>query len=923
MLKLIRFYEKQLILYNLRQNKKKGIWYMRALLLAEKPSLMREIQTVYNKGNFPDSIDFMAFAGHTMGLSEPGEYNASWGEKKWKWDDLPMIPTIWKTRVSSDKTTLYNNIRNKIMSGHYDYIINACDPDREGQAIFQYVYDYIELTEKVKLPSIKRFWTNDLTETAITNALNNLRYSGDGKLPNLDTLTKASMLRGRFDWLVGMNVTRAASLQMHSTVHTGRVKTPTLAIVVQRELEIQNFKPETTYELEATYDSNNIKFPGTLVDENGNVRFKQPGDADEIKSKLGNKATVEKVEKVAAKTMPPILYKLSGLQIDASKMLGFGADKTLDLVQSLYEKKIVSYPRTDNTCISSALAKEFPKLLASVSTIPELTGYATTAINDTAKQQKVAKDKKYVDDAKLAQSGHYAIVPTVMKPNLNSLTSDELEVLKLIYKRFLSIFMDPLEEEKTTVMTDNNGYKFKSNGKVLVAKGYTVLYNTNFSDTQLPPLKKGDIVDVVSFDMRAKTTTPPQRYSDGTLINVMDNPVKFLTDDSLKSIMKEKHGIGTEATRAGIIKELVNNGYISKQGKGKVEYIYATSKGISVIENLKDIDITSVDLTGIWEEKLSDVEQGKLDEQTFTKEMQDYVIKTINDIRNRNMNTIYSSNLPIVGKCPKCGKDVLEGQKSYFCSGYSKENPANSCDFIINKQLLGAKIPITEIKKMLAGKPSKEFNFTKANGDKFKSPLSISNTGSLVFGKNNNSNQKGEKAMSELRNVCPECGSKVVEREKGFFCDNKDCNFAIWKESNGATYTAEDAETLIAGGEVEKFNTWRSGKTSTNRMHLENGKVTAIFESRPAATANMLNVKCPKCGGDIVERDKGFFCTTEGCDVAIWKNSFTGAVYTAEDAETLLSGGTVKKTNTWKSGKTSDNDMFYDKDSNRVSAKFD
>lgn len=177
--------------------------------------------------------------------------------------------------------------------------------------------------------------------------------------------------------------------------------------------------------------------------------------------------------------------------------------------------------------------------------------------------------------------------------------------------------------------------------------------------------------------------------------------------------------------------------------------------------------------------------------------------------------------------------------------------------------------------------------------------------------------------MSELRNVCPECGSKVVEREKGFFCDNKDCNFAIWKESNGATYTAEDAETLIAGGEVEKFNTWRSGKTSTNRMHLENGKVTAIFESRPAATANMLNVKCPKCGGDIVERDKGFFCTTEGCDVAIWKNSFTGAVYTAEDAETLLSGGTVKKTNTWKSGKTSDNDMFYDKDSNRVSAKFD
>lgn len=894
---------------------------MRALLIAEKPSLMQEIQKVYNNGNFSDSIEFMAFAGHTMGLCEPGDYNQSWGEKVWKWDDLPMIPTKWKTRVSKDKTRLFNNIRNKVMSGNYDYLINACDPDREGQAIFQYVYDYIETNEKIKLPPIKRFWTNDLTSGAITNALNNLRYSGDGKLPDLDNLTKASMLRGRFDWLVGMNITRAASLQMHTTIHTGRVKTPTLAIIVKRELEIQNFKPETTYELEATYNSSTGKFPGVLFDENGNIRFKQPGDADSIIKQLGKTATVEKVEKSAVKTMPPTLYKLSDLQIDASKIFGFDSNYTLDLVQSLYEKKIVSYPRTDNRCISSALAKDFSKLLSSVATVPELTQYANVAINDTKKQQSVAKDKKYVDDAKLAQSGHYAIVPTINKPNLGILTKDELEILKLIYKRFLSIFMQPLEEEKTVVITDNNNYKFKSNGKVLIAKGYTVLYNTNFNDTQLPPLKKGDVLNVDSFDMRAKTTTPPPRYSDGTLINVMDNPIKFLTDDSLKGIMKEKQGIGTEATRAGIITELVDNGYITKQGKGKISYIYATTKGIAVIENLKDIDITSVDLTGIWEEKLSDIEQGKLNENTFTKEMQEYVIKTINDIRNKTMSTVYSNSLPVVGKCPKCGKDILEGQKSYFCSGYSKENPQNSCDFIINKTILGAKISVTEIKKILTGKPSKELSFTKANGDKFKSSVSISDTGTLVFGKNNQNN-KGENKMSELKSVCPECGSKVVERDKGFFCDNKDCNFAIWKESNGATYTAEDAETLIQGGTVEKTNTWRSGKTSTNKMHLENGKVTAIFEERPATTITKLNVKCPKCGGDIIEREKGFFCNGEGCNVVIWKSGFTGATYSAEDAEILLSGQTVKKTNTWKSGKTSENDMYYDMDSNRVSAKF-
>ena len=898
---------------------------MKALLIAEKPSLMREIQSVYNKGNFNDDIEFMSFAGHTMGLSEPGDYNADWGEKQWKWDCLPMIPTVWKTRVSPDKVNMYRDIRNKIMSNNYDYLINACDPDREGQAIFQYVYDYMELTEKTKLPQIKRFWTNDLTESAITNALNNLRYSGDGKLPNLDNLTKASMLRGKFDWLVGMNLTRAASLQMHSTVQTGRVKTPTLAIIVQRELEIRNFKPETTFELEASYKSPTGNFPGVLFDDDGNVRFKTEKDADSILKALGKTAIVESVNKTTSKTNAPNLYKLSDLQIDASKILGFGADKTLDLAQSLYEKKYLSYPRTDNRCISSALAKEFDKLLSSVASHPDLAQYANDVLKDASLMQKIAKDKKYVDDAKLAQSGHYAIVPTIVKPNYNILTPDEKDLLTLVYKRFLSIFLPPLVEDKTVIVTNNNGYMFKTNGKVLVDRGYTILYNTNFNDVNLPPLKKGDILDVDKFEMKAKTTTPPQRYSDGTLVNVMDNPTKFLTDDSLKDIMKEKHGIGTEATRAGIIKELVNNGYIEKKGKGKVEYIFATDRGISVIENLKDLDITSVDLTGIWEEKLSDVEQGKIDENIFKKDMEDYVIKAINDIKNKNMATVYSSNMVTVGTCPKCGKNVLEGKNSYFCSSYSKETNT-SCGFIISKNILGANITTTEIKKMLSGKPSKKFKFKKANGDSFESPLTISNTGELVFG--TNKEKKGDKEiMAELNCVCPECGGKIIEREKGFFCENSgtngDCKTAIWKESNGATYTAEDVETLLTGGTVEKTNTWRSGKTSTNKMKFENGRVTAIFDETPRQTSGTpLKCTCPKCNGQIVEREKGFFCTTDGCGVVIWKSSFTGATYTAEDAELLLTGKTVKKTNTWKSGKTSENDMQYDVNTNRVSAIF-
>ena len=397
---------------------------------------------------------------------------------------LQIVPDKWKTKVSADKKKLFNDIKNKILTNKYDYIINACDPDREGQAIFQYFYDYIEVTENIKLPPVKRFWTNDLTESAITNALNNLRYNGDGKLPNLENLTKASLLRGKEDWLIGMNGSVASSLQMKSTVHMGRVKGPTLNIVVARELEILNFKPETTFELESLYKSTSGNFPGVLFDDDGNVRFKTEKDADSILKSLGKTAIVEDISKTTAKTFAPTLYKLSDLQIDASKMLGFGADKTLDLAQSLYEKKYLSYPRTDNRCISSALAKDFTKLLTSVASHPDLKSIANDVMKDTKTLQSVAKDKKYVDDAKLAQSGHYAIVPTVIIPNYSILSPDEKELLTLVYKRFLSIFLPPLLEDKTTIITNNNGYKFKTNGKVLKDRGFTILYNQNFNDVQ-------------------------------------------------------------------------------------------------------------------------------------------------------------------------------------------------------------------------------------------------------------------------------------------------------------------------------------------------------------------------------------------------------------------------------------------------------
>lgn len=788
----------------------------RALLIAEKPSLMREIQTVYNKIDHPDTIEFMAFAGHTMSLCEPNEYNDEWAAK-WNWEQLPMVPTTWKIKVSADKKTLYNSIRNKLDSGNYDYIINACDPDREGQAIFQYVYNHL----RCKLP-IKRFWTNDLTEGAIEKSLRNLRYSGDGLKPDLDNLTTASMLRGRFDWLVGMNVTRAATLKMNSTVRTGRVKTPTLAIVVKRELEIRNFKPVTTYELNANYKEG---FTGVLFDEDGNVSFTTKDGADKILKELGKTAIVESVTKTKAKTAPPTLYKLSDLQIDTSKMFGYGADKTLELVQSLYEKKVLSYPRTDNRCISSALAKDFDKLLASVACVPELESYAKAAIADKSLLSKVAKDKKYVDDAKLAESGHYAIVPTTVRPNLNALSEAEKNVLLTVYKRFLSIFLPPLVEEKTVVVTNNNGHTFKTNGKVLVDKGFMVLYGNKFNDTNLPALKKGQSVNVKDFEMKEKTSTAPPRYSDGTLINVMDNPIKFLEDENLKGIMKEKHGIGTEATRAGIISELVKNGYIEKKGKGKVEYIYATDTGISIIQNLMGMDITSVDMTGIWEEKLQQIELGKMSAKDFEKDMIDFVSKSVSDIKNSNMGAIYSSDkFPVVGYCPKCGGPVHEGKNSYFCANYKK-----TCDFVVSNKILNTKIPTSEIKKVLSGKQSKEFEFKKNDGKTFKASLAIDQNNNVGFAFSNSNNTSSNKPNTNL--TCPICGKPIKDTGKFYLCSDykNPCSFLVAHELNGAMITMDDLKKLLNGETIQKEFTWKSGKKSTNGLMLEDNKLKILF----------------------------------------------------------------------------------------------
>lgn len=774
---------------------------MKALLIAEKPSLMRTIQDVYRQINYPDTIIFKSFAGHIIGLKNPKDYGVvdgvDWSNKLWNEDMIPMIPNKFLYQVSSDKKTMYRDLTNEIASGDYDYIINACDPDREGNHIFQLFYNYSKCT----LP-IKRFWTNDLSFGNVENALRNLRYDGDGLKPDLKHLTESAILRAWSDWLFGMNFTIGVSLQMHTTVKIGRVKTATHMMLAQREDEIKNFVPKTTYELESIYKEN---FSGTLFDENGNIRFEKKDDADDILKKLGQTAIVESITTKKETTQAPQLYKLSDLQTDASKMFGYNADKVLDVAQSLYEKKVLSYPRTDCRYVGTELTKGFSTLLKSVATLKELEPY----IKNLSKQDldNVAKNKRYVNDKELAKSGHYALSPTSVRPSWQTLTQEEKNILTIVYKRFLAIFLPPMICNKTTLITNNNTYTFKTTGKELISKGYTEIYGTNIIDNLLPNLKKGDIVNVDKFEMKEKTTTAPPRYTQGTLIAAMENPAKFLEDDNLKEIIKEKQGIGTQATRSTIIRNLLDDKYVEeKKGKGKASYLYVTDLGMKIYENLKGEDFASVDMTGVWEEKLSKVAEGTYSFASYESELRQYVKDTVKHIKQMNLNK-YNSSKNVIGKCPICGKDFIEGKNGYFCSN-------ENCDFHIGKKILQATISKTEVLKLIEGKETKEMKFVRNNGEEFKSKLHLEKD-QLKFG--NSSNKK------ESDVLCPNCGEHIIDTGKFFICKNykNPCNFCLSHTLNGATFTISDIEKMLDGEMIEKEFTWKSGKKSTNKVSIQ------------------------------------------------------------------------------------------------------
>jgi len=671
------------------------------LLIAEKPSLMRDLRATYNAhaGEIPFDIDFVALAGHICGYAAPKEYN-DWG-LKWKDLPVPMIPEKWKINVMNDKKKMFSEIEEKIKTGNYNGFICATDADREGNLIYYLLEAKMQLKKKTY-----RLWVHDLTDKVILESFKNMVDLHKDEFQK--NLTYASILRSRFDWLVGMNATVSASTHSNMLMKIGRVKTPTLKIVYDNSMAIDNFKPATTFHIESIYTEG---FTGILFNEDGDVSYKTEEDAKEFLKKFGDIAIVESMETKKSKTMAPPLFKLSDLQIAANKAYGYTAEKVLSLVQSLYEThKVISYPRCDCRHISSALAKDFNNLLAALEPVDELRPFLSKI--SKSDMDAVAKNKKYVNDVEVNKNSHTALMPTGKKPDMNKLSQDESNIMVMIFKRFLSIFLPPLIENKTVLITKNNDFGFKSNGKIVVDKGYTVLFKKNLEETELPSLKEGQVVHVDNFNVKEKTTSAPLRLTEGQLIAEMENISKYIEDDELKEIMKTSKGIGTPATRGAIISSLVSDDYIEKKKSKKIETLYISEKGKTYIENLINFDIVSPDLTATWEQKLKDVEQGILSSAEFSTQMLSYVNKSVTalgSIRKNATKFSKSSKTPAkigrepLGKCPRCGCDIVEGKKAFGCMGYKNDPPCNFAILKDDELLLSQnkKLTTTMVKSLL------------------------------------------------------------------------------------------------------------------------------------------------------------------------------------------------------------------------------
>ena len=823
----------------------------KALIIAEKPSVATDIARVL-KAPRDKSKDFFendeyivsSAVGHLLELIVPPDQDIKRG--KWTFDKLPHIPTYFDLQPIAKSESRLKVLLRLIKRDEVTSFVNACDAGREGELIFRYIIQYarIKHPKKTAGKTVSRLWLQSMTPDAIRNGFSKLR-SDDAMMP----LANAASCRSEADWLIGINGTRAMTAFNSKSggfylTPVGRVQTPTLAVVVDREKIIRNFDPRDYWEVQARFQVQSGEYTGRWIDE----EFKKdPDDAHKRAERIWEHAKAEgikeKCEKqsgeVTEKSKPskqaaPALFDLTTLQREANARFGFSARNTLAIAQALYERhKILTYPRTDSRCLPEDYVSSVKQTIEALNQA----NYKGSA-GDILKNNWIqAGNKKIFNNSKI--SDHFAIIPT-LKAAPSTLKEQELKVYDLVVKRFLAVFHPSAEFLVTTRITRVEGQPFKTDGKVLVKPGWLSVYGReqqNDDTGHLVPVAEVESVKVSEITVDSKATRPPARYTEATLLSAMEHAGKRVDDEELAEAMIEK-GLGTPATRASIIEELIRHKYMVREQRELIP----TAQAFSLITLLTALNVDALskpELTGEWEFKLKEIERGNFDRESFMNDIRSMTDKIVTATKAYDGDTVPGDYGQLEAACPKCeGGVIKETYKRFHCK-------SEECDFSFWKIMGGRQFELAEADELVSNRRIGPLDgFRSKMGRAFSAELKLTDDQKVEFDFGNDDDEEEVDFTGQVSiGSCPKCKAMVYEHGRSYVCEKntgkeRQCTFRTGKLILKRDIEKEQVIKLLKDGKTDLIPNFISKKGRPFKAFLilkPDGDVGFEFESKTKA----------------------------------------------------------------------------------------
>ena len=850
----------------------------KALVIAEKPSVAQDIVRALTStsGKFDKHDEYFenehyvvsSAVGHLVEIKAPEEYDVKRG--KWSFAHLPVIPPHFDLNPIDKSKGRLNALVKLIKRKDVTQLINACDAGREGELIFRLIVQYATPAKGGLNKPVRRLWLQSMTPQAIREGFERLREDDE-----MRGLSEAARSRSEADWLVGINGTRAMTAFNSRDggfflTTVGRVQTPTLSIVVEREEKIRKFVPRDYWEVRATFAAQAGSYDGKWFDPKwkkteGDPELKadrlwNAADAQAIADAVrGQQGTVTEESKPSTQSSP-LLYDLTTLQREANSRFGFSAKTTLSIAQALYEKhKVLTYPRTDSRALPEdyvPVVKKTMEMLAEEDLpgpLRELSAHAKKAL----KEQYVKPAKRVFDNAKV--SDHFAIIPTLQAPK--SLTEVEAKLYDMVVKRFLAVFYPSAEFMVTTrISTVKNAgkeFSFQTNGKVLVKPGWLAVYGREVQedDANLVPVKPGEMVRTESVAVNALKTKPPARFTEATLLSAMEGAGKLIDDDELREAMAEK-GLGTPATRAAIIEGLILEKYMHREGRELVPSAKAFQL-MTLLRGLGVEDLTKPELTGNWEYQLAEMEKGRLQREAFMAEIAAMAERIVKKAKEYDRDTIPGDYATLKVLCPKCGGVIKENYRRFACSG--ADGASEGCGFSISKIPGGRSFELDEVERFIADKKIGPLEgFRSKAGWPFTAELKLAYDDEIDnwklefdFGedarKAEGDGEPVDFSGQEALGHCPKCQGKVYEHGSSYVCEHAvgahvTCDFKSGKIILQQPVAREQMTKLLADGKTDLLENFVSNKTRRKfkaflAYDKKEGKVVFEFEPRAAKKA--------------------------------------------------------------------------------------